>query len=77
MRPVPSAGVTAGGPPRRSTGSQRTPPGRGTDPVEVRSDGLDLVRDNNDVVFFTVAAPQRDGKTFDPAPIVDSFRLED
>ena len=25
----------------------------------------------------TVAAPQRDGKTFDPAPIVDSFRLKD
>jgi hypothetical protein len=53
-----------------------TPPGRGTDPVEVQSDGLDLVRDNNDVVFFTVAVPQRDGK-IDPAPIVDSFRLED
>lgn len=52
-----------------------TPPGQGTDPVEVHSDGLDLVRENNDVVFFTVAVPQRDGK-IDPAPIVDSFRLE-
>ena len=54
-----------------------TPPGRGTDPVEVRSDGLDLVRENDDVVFFSAAAPQRDGQTFDPAPIVDSFRLTD
>ena len=54
-----------------------TPPGRGTDPVEVRSDGLDLVRENDDVVFFSVAAPQREGQTFDPAPIVESFRLED
>ena len=54
-----------------------TPPGRGNDPVEVRSDGLDLLRDNNDVVLFSVASPQRDGQEFDPAPIVDSFRLGD
>ena len=54
-----------------------TPPGRGTDPVEVRSDGLDLLRDNDDVVFFSVAAPQREGQEFDPAPIVDSFRFDD
>ena len=53
-----------------------TPPGRGTDPVEVHSDGLDLLRDNGDVVFFSVAAPQRDGQEFDPAPIVDSFRFD-
>ena len=54
-----------------------TPPGRGTDPVEVHSDGLDLLRDNGDVVFFSVASPQRDGQEFDPAPIVDSFRFAD
>ena len=54
-----------------------TPPARGTDPVEVRSDGLDVLRDNGDVIGFTVAAPQRDGQDFDPAPVVDSFRLSD
>ena len=53
-----------------------TPPGRGSDPVEVRAEGLDVLRDNGDVIGFTVASPQRDGQEFDPAPIVDSFRLE-
>jgi hypothetical protein len=52
-----------------------TPAGRGTDPVEVRSDGLDVLRDNGDVIGFTVAVPQRDGEDLDPAPIVDTFRL--
>jgi len=52
-----------------------TPPGRGTDPVEVRSDGLDVLRDNGDVIGFSVAVPQRDGQDLDPAPIVESFRL--
>ncbi len=54
-----------------------TPPGRGSDPVEVRAEGLDVLRDNGDVIGFTVASPQRDGQEFDPAPIVDSFRLAD
>jgi hypothetical protein len=53
-----------------------TPPGRGTDPVEVKADSLDVHRENGDVVVFTVAAPQREGETFDPAAVVDSFRLE-
>ena len=52
-----------------------TPPGRGSDPVEVRAEGLDVLRDNGDVIGFTVAAPQRGGQEFDTAPIVDSFRL--
>jgi len=54
-----------------------TPAGRGTDPVEVRSDGLDVLRDNGDVIGFTVAVPQRDGEDLDPAPIVDTLRLAD
>ena len=53
-----------------------TPAGRGSDPVEVRAEGLDVLRDNGDVIGFTVASPQRDGQEFDPAPIVDSFRLK-
>ena len=57
----------------RSTAT--VPAEQGSDPVEVKSDNLDLVRDNNDVVNLTVAAPQRDGDDFDPAAVVDSFRL--
>jgi hypothetical protein len=53
-----------------------TPPGEGTDPVEVKADSLDVLRENGDVVVLTVASPQRKGQTFDPAPIVESFRLE-
>jgi len=52
-----------------------TPPGRGTDPVEVKADSLDVLRDNDDVVTLTVASPQRGGQTFDPGAIVDTFRL--
>lgn len=52
-----------------------TPPGRGTDPIEVRSDSLDVLRDNGDVVVLTAAAPQRDGSRFDTEAVVKSFRL--
>ena len=52
-----------------------TPPGRGSDPVEVKADSLDVLRDNNDVVTLIVAAPQRDGAKFDPSSVVDTFRL--
>jgi hypothetical protein len=56
--------------------SATTPPGRGTDPVEVKADSLDVLRDNDDVVVLTVAAPQRDGgDELDPAAVVDTFRL--
>ena len=54
-----------------------TPPRQGNDPVEVKADSLDVLRGNGDVIVFTVASPQREGQEFDPAAIVDSFRLED
>ena len=57
--------------------STTTPPGRGTDPIEVRSDSLDVLRDNGDVVVFTAASPQRDGSKFDTKAVVDTFRLGD
>ena len=53
-----------------------TPPGRGTDPVEVKADSLDVLRENDDVVVFTAASPQREGRSFDVAAVVESFRLE-
>ena len=59
----------------RSTAT--VPADQGSDPVDVKSDNLDLVRENDDVVNLTVAAPQRDGQDFDPAAVVDSFRLKD
>ena len=52
-----------------------TPPGRGTDPIEVRSDSLDVLRDNGDVIVLTAAAPQREGSEFDTEAVVKSFRL--
>ncbi len=52
-----------------------TPPGRGTDPIEVRSHSLDVLRDNGDVVVLTAAAPQREGSEFDTEAVVSSFRL--
>jgi len=52
-----------------------TPPGRGTDPIEVRSNSLDVLRDNGDVVVLTAAAPQREGSKFDTEAVVSSFRL--
>ena len=54
-----------------------TPPGRGTDPIEVRSNSLDVLRDNGDVVVLTAAAPQRDGSKFDTEAVVKSLRLGD
>ena len=57
--------------------STTTPPGRGTDPIEVRSNSLDVLRDNGDVVVFTAAAPQREGQELDAAAVVDTFRLGD
>jgi hypothetical protein len=54
-----------------------TPPGQGSDPVEVKADSLDVLRSNDDVVVLVVASPERDGQKFDPAPIVDTFRLKD
>jgi len=54
-----------------------TPPGQGTDPVEVKADSLDVLRENDDVVVLTVASPEREGQAFDAAAIVESFRLED
>jgi hypothetical protein len=54
-----------------------TPPGRGTDPIEVRSNSLDVLRDNGDVVVLTAAAPQREDSEFDTEAVVSSFRLED
>jgi hypothetical protein len=52
-----------------------TPPRQGTDPVEVKSDSLDVLRDNDDVVVLVVASPQRGGQEFDPGAVVDTFRL--
>jgi hypothetical protein len=52
-----------------------TPPGRGTDPIEVRSNSLDVLRENGDVVVLTAAAPQRDGSKFDTEAVVKSLRL--
>jgi hypothetical protein len=54
-----------------------TPPGQGTDPVEVKADSLDVLRDNDDMVVFTVASPERAGQSFNAAAVVESFRLED
>ena len=54
-----------------------TPPGRGTDPIEVRSNSLDVLRDNGDVVVLTAASPQREGSKFDVEAVVSSFRLGD
>ena len=48
----------------------------GTDPVEVKSDSLDLLRDNGDALTVVVAAPQRKGDDdLDPKAVVDSLRL--
>ncbi len=54
-----------------------TPPGQGSDPVEVKADSLDVLRENGDMVVFTAASPEREGQSFDPAAIVDTFRLGD
>ena len=54
-----------------------TPPGQGSDPVEVKADSLDVLGSNDDMMVLTVASPDREGQTFDPAEIVDTFRLKD
>ena len=53
------------------------PPGAGSDPVEVRTDSLDLLRDNGDTLTVVAAAPQRDGDKdeLDPAKVIESVRL--
>ena len=53
-----------------------TPADRGTDPVEVRADSLDVLRVNGDVIVLTAASPQREGGSFDTAAVIESFRLE-
>ena len=55
--------------------SVTTPPGQGNDPVEVKGDSLDVLRENGDVVTLTAAAPQRGQPELDPAAVVESFRL--
>jgi hypothetical protein len=53
-----------------------TPPKDGTDPVKVKSDSLDLLRDNGDTLTVVVAAPQRRGDDeLDPKAVIDSVRL--
>jgi len=48
----------------------------GTDPVEVKADSLDLLRDSGDALTVVVAAPQRDGDDeLDPAKVIESVRL--
>jgi hypothetical protein len=48
----------------------------GTDPVEVKADSLDLLRDDGDVLTVVAAAPQRDGDDeLDPAKVIESVRL--
>lgn len=55
--------------------STRTPAKTGTDPVEVTSAALDVLRENGDVVVFTAATPQRDGSSLDQEAVVGSFRF--
>ena len=52
------------------------PPGEGTDPVEIKSDSLDLLRDDGDALTVVVAAPQRDDdkNELDPAKVIESLR---
>jgi hypothetical protein len=53
-----------------------TPARAGTDPVEIKSDSLDLLRDDGDTLTIVVAAPQRKGDdALDPEAVVDSVRL--
>jgi hypothetical protein len=52
------------------------PPRAGTDPVEIKSDSLDLLRENGDTLTVVVAEPQREGEdALDPAAVVESVRL--
>jgi len=52
------------------------PPRAGTDPAEIKSASLDVLRDNGDTLTVVVAAPQRDGDDeLDPEAVVGSLRL--
>ena len=52
------------------------PPRAGTDPAEIKSASLDVLRDNGDTLTVVVAAPQRDGDDeLDPEAVVGSVRL--
>jgi hypothetical protein len=53
------------------------PPKGGSDPVEVKVDSLDLLRENGDTLTVVVAAPQRDDDKdeLDPAKVIESLRL--
>jgi len=52
------------------------PAKQGSDPVEVKSDSLDLLREGGDTLTVVVAAPQRKGDDdLDPKAVVDSLRL--
>ena len=52
------------------------PPSQGTDPVEIKSDSLDLLRDDGDALTVVVADPQRKGDDdLDPAKVIESLRL--
>ncbi len=55
----------------------KTPPAKGTKPVEVRSASIDAVRENGDVVVLVAAAPQRGDSTLDPEKVIDSLRLNE
>jgi hypothetical protein len=53
------------------------PPKAGTDPVEVKSDSLDILRENGDTLTVVVAAPQRDGDDeLDPAKVIESLKVD-
>lgn len=51
------------------------PPRGGSDPVEVKSAALEILRDDGDVVVLTAADPQRDGAGLDREAVIDSFRF--
>ena len=52
------------------------PAKEGTDPVEIKADSLDLLRDDGDTLTVVAAAPQRDGDDeLDPAKVIESVRL--
>jgi hypothetical protein len=52
------------------------PARQGTDPVDIKSDSLDLLRDDGDALTIVAAAPERKGDDeLDPKAVVDSVRL--
>jgi hypothetical protein len=54
----------------------KAPPGQGSDPVEVSSDSLDVLRDNDDMLVLTAAVPKRGDEKLDPKAVIDSFRVK-